>query len=241
MRSLHFGKCIHTSPSGFKVYDNFRYRWLTFGTSAYQTVINRRHPDRAIMGYIPALTLMTRQAQGDCCMFGLGGAATAHFITKYQPDINLLAVEKSEEVITIANTYFMAKELKNLSIVNQDAMEFVQQYPRKYRHLIIDLYDANQFPKECANHEFFSACTRILDSDGFLAINLANSNEHWPILELIRQSFNATIVIPIHKRDNMVIIATHNDSRSFLVKHLEKCTDIKKMVWDMKWGLMGLL
>lgn len=239
MFKYRFGRCIYTSPSGYKVYDNFFYRWLTFGSSAYQTVINPRNPAKPILRYLPSLTLMARHFPADCYVLGLGGASIAHILEKSCPGINVLAIDSSQEVIDIAKKYFMANRLSNLIILQRDALDFVKEYAQPCKHLIVDLYDAHRFPKNCANAEFFSACHRLLTDDGFLAINLANTNEQWNIFELVRHQFTSCIVIPTQTSANMVIIATKNQDKGYLLRQIQRCPEVKKLIWDSRWGLMG--
>ena len=113
MWQTKMGKCIYTSPSGYKVYQNLFYRWLTLGSDALQTVINRRTPQKPVLYYLPALTLMTRKYPGLTCLLGLGGAGLALMLNK----TSLVAVDNSEEVIEIAKKFFMIEHLKNLTII----------------------------------------------------------------------------------------------------------------------------
>jgi spermidine synthase len=230
MFKYHFGRCIYTSPSGYKVYDNFFYRWLTFDSNAYQTVINPRNPAKPILRYLPSLTLMARHFPADCCVLGLGGGSIAHILQKHCPGIKVLAVDSSQEVIDIAKQFFMIKQLSNLTILHKDALEFIEEHQQPYKHLIVDLYDAHRFPKNCASGVFFSACHRLLTDDGFFAINLANTNEQWKIFELVRHQFTSTIVIPTQTSANMVIIATKNQDKSYLLHHIQRCPELKKLI-----------
>jgi hypothetical protein len=235
MWETKLGRCIYTSPSGYKVYQNSFYRWLTLGSNAIQTVINRRAPQKPVLYYLPALSLMARKYPGTTCLLGLGGAGLAFMLDP----LPLVAVDNSSEVIEIAKKFFMTENLKNLTIIHENATNFVQSCETTYSHLIVDLYNANHFPPECANHEFFSACKKILSEDGFLAINLANIKEQWPVFQLVKMLFSHTIVIPIKKSANMIIIAAKNGTKELLMQKINETHEIKRIIWVDSWGYIG--
>ena len=234
-----FGQCIFTSPSGYKVYQNFFYRWLTLGSNALQTVINRRHPEIPALHYIAILTLMARTIPGSSCLLGLGGASVAHTLTTQIPEHSITAVDSSDEVIQIARKFFMVDSIPDLTIIHKNAVDYVQEISIVYDHLMIDLYDANNFPIECNNEEFFAIVKKRLKNEGFIAVNLANYKEQWPIFQLIKKQFKNTLVIPIKKSANMVVIASSNDSNDSFINQIRASGELKKINWMDSWGYVG--
>lgn len=235
MWKTKFGRCIYTSDSGYKVYQNLCYRWLTLGSTALQTVVNRYKPSRPGLYYLPALTLMARKYPGSTCMLGLGGAGVA-LMLKNMP---LIAVDNSEEIIDIAKRFFMIEHLKNLKVINQDASEFVQKTGTKFVHLIVDLYNANHFPPECATAQFFSSCRKIISEEGFLALNLANIKEQSPIFNLVKVAFKHTLVVPIRKSANMVIFASNSGSKELFLEKITNTHAFKRVFLVNSWGYVG--
>ncbi|KTD00381.1 hypothetical protein OQJ19_15900 [Fluoribacter gormanii] len=235
MWKTKLGTCIYTSPSGYKVYQNACYRWLKLGSNALQTVINRHNPHKPGLYYLPALTLMARKYLGPTCMLGLGGAGVALMLK----DIPLIAVDNSEEVIEIAKRFFIIDRLKNLTIIHENAMDYVQKCELHFSHLIVDLYNANHFPPECANAQFFASCKKIITEDGVLAVNLANIKEQYPIFQLIKNQFSHTLVIPIRQSANMVILAAKNDSKELFIKKINETDAFKRIIWVDSWGYVG--
>ena len=234
------GRCIYQAPNKAKVYQNLLYRWLTLDSNAIQTVINRRHPDRIALNYINHFTLAVRAHPTDCCLLGLGGAATAHLLSPYLGNSQLVAVEYDAEIIEIAATYFMTDRLKNLAIVHQDANLFLQQSQTHYQHLLVDLFDANSFPRHCNTHIFFEQCKRILLPDGILALNLANLHEQWPVFQHIRENFNQqTVSLPVQGTANMVVLACNSPSITPLLNTIKSTRGLKKLSWDSKWGCIA--
>lgn len=237
MWKTKYGRCIYTSPSGYKVYQNLIYRWLTLGSNALQTVINRRNPQRPILYYLPALSLMARKFPNDCCLLGLGGAGIAHMLSTTGHSI--IAIDSSEEVIQIAKQFFMLDRIPNLIVVHQNAIDYLQTCETKYPQIIVDLYDANHFPPECNNDEFFIACKNRLSEDGFISVNLANLKEQMSIFKIIKKQFKRTIVIPIKKSANIVVIASNLKSNELFINKLRESKEIGKIVWVETWGYVG--
>ncbi|TAL62590.1 MAG: hypothetical protein EPN84_06225, partial [Legionella sp.] len=95
MLQTRWGKCIYVSPSGYEVYQNLFYRWLTLGTSALQTVINLRKPEKPVLHYLPMLSLMARHLPAETCLLGLGGGGILHLLRGTTTQA-LCAVEMSE-------------------------------------------------------------------------------------------------------------------------------------------------
>ncbi|MBL7478940.1 spermidine synthase [Legionella bononiensis] len=239
MWKTKLGQCIYTSPSGYKVFQNSIYRWLTLGSEALQTVINRRKPQNPILHYLPALTLMARNYPDNCCLFGLGGAGIPHMLKTITPNQSITAVECSEEVIQISKSYFMVNQLPKLEIIHQNASEFVQSTSLLYKHLIVDLYDAHNFPKECTTDNFFISCHNRLTEDGFLAVNLANYKEQWELVQTIKKQFNTAIVIPIKHCANLVLVAAKNPNKEVFIEQINATGEMKNISWTQSWGTLG--
>jgi spermidine synthase len=232
-----FSACIYTSPSGYKVYENFFYRWLTLNSTVLQTVINKISPKRPVLYYVPALTLMARTKPNHCCILGLGGAGVVHVLASLP--FSITAVDNSEEIIQIAQRYFMVDAMNNLQIVHQSAELYLEQSTTQYGHLLIDLYNAQSFPPECNNEHFFISCRKSLTSDGFMAVNLANSKEQQPILQLIKKHFINTVTIPIKNCANIVIIASNHHPRDEFINNVLKNKEIRNIMLVNSWGYVG--
>lgn len=239
MWQTRFGQCIYQSPSGYQVFQNYLYRWLTLGSPALQTVLNRYYPHKPVLHYISTLTFMAQAYPNSCCMFGLGGAAVAHLLNHMQPQSRIVAVESSEEVINIAKKYFYLDKLSNLSLVHADALEFLQTSDHQYGHLLVDLYDAHHFPKALASGNFFALCKNKLLEDGIVAFNLANMYEQRSLVHLIQSQFHACIVIPVKKCANLLVIASKYDDRKWLMSRVENTGYLKNISWTESWGMVG--
>lgn len=229
------GRCIYTSVSGYKVYDNFFFRWLTLGSDALQTVLNTFHPQKPVLYYLPAMTLMVKAIPETYCLLGLGGAGLPHLLKGHRG----VAVEYSEEVVEIAKAFFMVDQIQGLDIVRQNASDFVRENTQKFGHLLIDLYGADHYPEECMNEAFFADCKRCLDPNGFMAVNVANYKEQKNIYDLIKKEFKNTLVIPIKKCANVIILASPMEHSEVFLNLIRASGGIRQVVWLEEWGHVG--
>lgn len=239
MWQTRYGTCIYTSASGYKVYQNLFYRWLTLDSSALQTVLNRRAPYKPVLYYLPALTLMARTLPNSICLLGLGGAGVPHMLHHHNPSQSITAVDNSEEIIQLAKQFFMIDRIPTLKLIHQNAFHFLKHSSTQYPHLLVDLYDANFFPKDCANEAFFMLCKERISDEGFVAINLANRKEQWPIFQLIKKQFMNTLVIPVKKSSNIVVIASKQEQQESLIYNVEQSGVLKNIKWDQFWGYVS--
>lgn len=231
-----FGKCIYESKSGYKVYQNALYRWLTLGSSAYQTVLNRKFPHRPVLHYLKGVTLMVRAEPDAYCVLGVGGAGIMHMLAQSHKNYAVTAVDISDEVIQIAQEYFGVKSLSNVTIVQQNALDFLRECKIVYKHILIDLYSANSFPADCATADFFNHCSNCIEEDGFISINLANLKEQWSFIHLIKNLFPNTLVIPVKHSANMIIIASKNKNKEWFLEKVSSIKEVKRVVWVPSWG-----
>lgn len=238
MWQTRWGKCIYVSPSGYEVYQNAFYRWLTLGTSPLQTVIRLNQPQKPVLHYLPMLSVMARSTPGETCLLGLGGGGILHLLrnTISQP---LWAVEMSAEVIEIAQRFFFIDLISDLQIVNRDALDFLKETPHRFKHLLVDLYDGQHFPEACQKEAFFNLCKQRIADDGFLAVNLANGNDQSFILQLIKKQFPNTLSIPIHRCQNLVIIASANPDKPAFLAQMQQTQAFSKLFWIDSWGYVG--
>lgn len=240
------GRILYQSETGIRVLDNYFFRILKFNSSPYQTVINTSRPQKPSLPYIQALNFMAAQQPGHCLLLGLGGAGVAHALSPFLKtfDYKITAVEISQEVIAVAQKYFMIEKISNLTIIHADANHFVQEshsYP-PFKHILIDLSDAERFPPDCNRELFFAQCKARLAKGGFLAINLANRNEQRPIFDMLKKQFSSPLVaIPLKKCANMVIVAAKDEATPKLLDAFKASQQVQSLRWDSYWGCVAEL
>lgn len=221
------------------IQQNLSYRWLIFQNDAcIQTLIRRRHPHKPAMPYLAPFTLALRAKPGPTCLLGLGGGAIVHMTAPYLQHYPITAVEVSAEVIALSLQYFGLNAMASLTIVQQEALIFLNQNQSNYDHILIDLYSDTGFPKSCAQPEFFYQCKQHLDPNGFLAVNLVGIQQEFQVLQLLKSVFfHTTLCIPVPHSANMIVLATH--SKSTLLDFVYAHSSIKSFIWDPVFGNMA--
>ena len=234
------GRCIYRSDDALSVHQNLGYRWLVFNhqTETLQSLINRHFPHKPALPYLLPFTYAVRTAPEAACLLGLGGGGVAHYLAPYLRTPPLIAVENNTHVIELASAYFMTNTLNTLTIVAQDAQEFVMQYPGDYQHILIDLYTAQGFPTSCHTIDFFAACKRILRPNGILALNLPDFHHNLSVFQSLRSVYqHATVCIPIASTSNMIILAAHD--HHLLQTLIYTNPQLKQFLWDSALGYMA--
>ena len=121
-----FKTCIY-SKNGIKVYQNWLYRWLTFDSKPIQSLINRRHPERHILNYLPPMLLCAKAWPGKTCLMGLGGASIVHSLNQNASGDMIDICELSQDVIDISKRFFHLDLSSNINIHHEDALSFIQK------------------------------------------------------------------------------------------------------------------
>lgn len=237
---LSFQKCCYETPA-ISVYENFSYRWLTLDSDTIQTIINKKKPQKAIMPYLKALTLLTDPKDNHIALLGLGGGAVLHYIEPILENTIIDVVELNQEVIDVAMTYFYVDKLPFVKMHHQNAVDFATKTASEtYKNLWLDVYQSHAYPDECLTPEFFTEIHRILKNDGLLAMNLPDSNLLRLILSQLRAAFKTTpVTIPIKGYDNQVILVMKSEQQETLVDRMRLTQSIKKLIWDPVFGVIA--
>jgi spermidine synthase len=91
----------------------------------------------------------------------------------------ITGVEIDEVVIELATKYFGLKKYNNVSIVNDDAFEFVLKTKEKYDLIIIDIFQDTTMPNFLFEDFFINRINFLLNVNGFILFNtmILNKND----------------------------------------------------------------
>jgi spermidine synthase len=116
-------------------------------------------------------------------LLGMGAGSVISLLKqKYKINCAITAIEKDEVVIELAKKYFEIEKYKPLSIVNDDAFEFVKTTYKKYDLIISDIFIDGNVPAIFATPEYVNNLKRI-------------SNEKSCVI------YNKMTELPIHKKE----------------------------------------
>ncbi len=79
-------------------------------------------------------------------LLGLGGGSVIKYLRRRYPRARLTAVEIDPVMIDIARRHFHIKQVRNLKIVNEDAVKFIKETKEKFGLILVDCYQGHQTP-----------------------------------------------------------------------------------------------
>jgi spermidine synthase len=225
-----------------EVYENWRFRWLSFGSRYIQTVINKRKPQKPVLNYVKAFCMLLQHNPCDSVLFGVGGGAVLHYLSSLIPQQHVTAVEISSQVIELAKTYFYLSKLNNAKIVIADASAFIQEYHRPIPNLLIDLYQSENYPVQCSSFEFFYECYKRLEEGGIVSLNIVEYKQQKPLIDLLAKVFKQQImIVPVQSKSNIIIHAIKNDSILTVANQLREKKFLRDVQWIQEHGLVGFI
>lgn len=221
------------------VYDNDRYRWLTFDNEYIQSIILKAKPHLPALKYLPQLCLNLNtnfyNINNQLLVLGAGGGAIEHYLKVFYPHIKLTMVELESTIIEIAKSYFNTSQ----PILQADAVNYIQNTTLDFKHVFIDIFIDKQLPKALQSIEFLECCQQKAHQS--LSINLVSENNEQieRAINLIRKVFdNRTLCLRVHGKNNVVIHAYN--TKNYLEKIEQYYQDklIPKPHWYSGLGLV---
>lgn len=106
-------------------------------------------------------------------VLGMGGGSVIDSLRKkFDFKGKITAVDLDPVVIQIAEEEFGIKENKNQKILNQDAVEFVQNCRETFDLVIIDIFIDIIVPEVFYQKKFLFPLSKLIRADGFFIFNL---------------------------------------------------------------------
>ena len=166
-----------------------------------------------------------RQAQGklsvsNCLILGLGGGTVVQLIKARYPEAKIIGIEIDPEIIKIGKKFFGLGEIKNLEIINADAIKWVETKGtsevarrdssdggrnRRFNLIIVDLYIGGKFPQEIASDEFLKKLKKLLSKEGVIIFNWLKNGDEKEFIEKIERNFSK--LEELNTRSNLFLFA----------------------------------
>jgi len=87
-------------------------------------------------GYLPKSVLL----------LGLGGGSVIKYLRRRYPLARLTTVEIDPVMVEVAKKHFHIDSVKNLKIINNDAVAFIKNAKEKYSLILVDCFHGHQTP-----------------------------------------------------------------------------------------------
>jgi spermidine synthase len=174
--------CRRDQEGLVEVVDTFGVRSLHFGTSPKQSAMSLADPDRLELPYVRAMLagIILTADPGRVLLLGLGGGSLAKFLLRAFPACRIDVVEYRPAVATVAREYFCLPDDPRLTLHIAEGGEFVCGAAGSdaggYGHIFVDIFDHEGLAASANQHDFVSACAKLLSPDGVLAMNMWGSH-----------------------------------------------------------------
>jgi spermidine synthase len=176
------GTIIHRGSDGWGeiiVADDGIMRSLYFG-SVLQSCNRLDEPAHLVMDYNRAMmtALLFKPDPAAILLVGLGGCSLVNFLIRSFPHCAVDAVEIREQVIDLADRFFLAPADRcGLKIVHDSGQDYIartEDTARSYDLIFVDAFDDNGPAAPLLEQDFLSACRERLSTDGVFVVNLWN-------------------------------------------------------------------
>ena len=100
-----------------------------------------------------------------------GGSVIKTLVNEIDFKGEITGVEIDPEIISLANKYFKLNEIQNLTIIIEDANQFVQKTNQSFELIIIDIFQDNSMPEFLFETVFIKNTKSLLIPGGYLLFN----------------------------------------------------------------------
>lgn len=135
-----------------------------------------------------------------------GGSAIKTLVNEIGYKGAITGVEIDNEVIHIANAYFGLKEFKNVSIIINDAQNYIANNSTKEDLIIIDIFEDNNMPEFLFEEPFIANIKKSLQLNGFILFNFMIVNDYKNKFTAFKSKFNSSE----YKVVNLVNVEEYN-------------------------------
>jgi len=186
---------------------------LHFNNGLIQSQINRLHPEKLplIANRMMLVHLLFGLEPQSVLLAGSGGGSIGLWFNHHLPATQGLAVEKSAEVISLAQQHFgFPPANSHWRIQQADIRDFLASAPQRFDFILFDLEERGDTPRWLTNSAFLDDCQNALTEQGVASFNIvANSSEQFVRdLWAFRQAFpNKTCCLGNPESANIIISA----------------------------------
>ena len=112
-------------------------------------------------------------------LLGLGcGSVPTILFNELKLNCHLIAVEYDPMMIDIAMKHFDLQKFQNMTILIDDASNYVDHSIQKFDLIVVDLFTDNEVPDKFTEFEFIEKSLSLLCKSGILVFNMMTENLH---------------------------------------------------------------
>ena len=173
-------------------------RSLHFNSRWVQSMMRRDAPDALALAYTQMMMgfLLFNPAPDRVALIGLGGGSLAKYCLKHLPEISLVAVENSKDVLSLRSHFCIPPDNRKFHVVHADGADFIQRrHQPKFDVIMLDAFDADGLPPTLCSQGFYDHCYARLQDGGVLVANFPDDDGKFGTFAArIRESFDEQVV-----------------------------------------------
>ena len=161
-----------------QVVDTVRSRYLRFDKEDgyngknVQTKLNKKEPYWLMSVYQKMVDHVDFEKANTYLILGLGGGTMPKYISHKNPEAKIDVVELLPEVIDIAYEYFALKKTPNITVYNEDGLEFIKNTEKTYDVIWWDIFGrGGKTPPHLKQELVQDKLDAILNDKGTLIFN----------------------------------------------------------------------
>ena len=141
-----------------------------------------------------------------------GGSVIKTLVNEIQFKGKITGVEIDPEIIEIANTYFKLNKISNLTIVIDDAFEFVLKTNETNDLIIIDIFQDTNMPNFLFEKFFIDRVGTLLKPGGYILFNTMltkqsdNARNQKYINEFATSKFKTKTIPRVEQHNELIIV-----------------------------------
>ncbi|WP_394391733.1 spermidine synthase [Shewanella woodyi] len=185
-------------------------RVLSFGDNDEQSKLLKLQPFLPQHTYVQAMLLVLLFIKPKrVVILGLGGGGLIHALRHYDAGIKITAVELRAQVIEIAKRFFQLPIGKKLTLIHQDAAEFLELADHKKADVIFaDIYGADGVDENQLSDAFIKNAAMMIKADGFLVLNCWKEHSQNRELLALLQTYFVEVRACLTGGGNWVVFAS---------------------------------
>jgi len=121
---------------------------------------------------------LSNRAIRRCLILGLGAGSAAGVVSRFFPGIKIIGIEIDSEIIRLGKKYFGLNKIKNLKIINGDAISWLKTCFNDLNHrnrnfdlVLVDIYLGSRVPGKAEKDAFLEGVKRIIGKRGRAVFN----------------------------------------------------------------------
>ncbi len=209
-------KIVHQTSDQFgqiQVIDEGIFRSMHFDAVEKQSAMDLQHPERLALSYTQFMMagfLFHKSVSRILCV-GLGGGSIPRFLAHYFKHCFVDVVEVRNEVIKVAEKFFLLPTNFRFRYFRDDGAAFVNRSGvTSYDMILVDAFDHKGVAEEVTETSFVEACFKLLNTNGLFCINLW-SYPHYAYrraIGSITSHFGEQVLeLPVRDRTNKIVLA----------------------------------